>query len=357
MAAYDDLFAGVQGSGNPYTGGGQAVNGPNGSFQSSGAYTPNDPAARDAYRNDQLTSQGLVNDGTGNYYAPGYQASHDQMLGVRAANDAALTNSGIFSGVQGGGAPSGGGGGGGYLGGSLGFTSSYGGGGSSGYQQNPYLRDQMSALTGQYQQQFLQNTMPQIRGGYQASGQYGGSRQGIAEGVAAGNASTGLASALAQLQAGTYQTDTNNALQQQQINNNYGLGLGQLALTNQGQNQNFYTSQRGQDLQQYGLGATLAGQGITGQQSIGQGQYALGNTFQNAPAQAISQYNSMITPYTGYGQSNTTSGNYGGGTTGALGGALVGANIASKVGNLGFGSSNPYWSDTSNGGYGSLVNY
>ena len=325
MAAYDDLFAGVQGSGNPYTG------------ATGGTYTPNDPAAAASYRDQQLTAQGFVNDGSGNYYQPGYAEANKAMQGVQSANGAALTNSGAFSGVQGGGAPAGGGGGGG-SGGNLGFTSSYGGGGSPGYQQNPYLRDQMSALTGQYQQQFLQNTMPQIRGGYQASGQYGGSRQGIAEGVAAGNASTGLASALAQLQAGTYQTDTNNALQQQQINNNYGLGLGQLALTNQGQNQNFYTSQRGQDLQQYGLGATLAGQGITGQQSIGQGQYALGNTFQNAPAQAISQYNNLITPYTGYGQSNTTSGNYGGGATGALGGAFLGANIASKVGTLGFGS-------------------
>jgi hypothetical protein len=333
--AYEDLFSGVQGN-NPYTGG------------MGGTYTANDPTAAAAYRQQQLSAQGLVDDGTGNYYQPGHAQANQFMQGVQSQNTTALNNSGLFGGIQGNTPAMGGGSSGGATGG--GFST---GGSSGGYQQNPYLRDQMSALTGQYQQQFLQNTLPQVRGGYQASGQYGGSRQGIAEGVAAGNASTGLASALANLQAGTYQTDTSNALQGQALSNNYNLGLGSLALTNQGQTQNFYTNQRGQDLQQYGLGATLAGQGINGQQSIGQGQYTLGNTFQNAPAQAMSQYNNLITPYTGYGQSNTTTANTGGGTTGVLGGALAGANLSNRLGNFGSGGTNAL----GNGGYSSVYDY
>lgn len=244
-----------------------------------------------------------------------------------------------------------------------GASGGYGGSSSSStLQQNPYLRDQMAALTGQYQQSFLQNTAPQLRAGAMASGQYGGSRQGIAEGIAQGNAATGLSSALAQLQSGTYNTDVNSYLQNKSLdnqyslglgnlglgygnlglgyqnsNNNFALGQGQLALTNQGQNQQFYTNQRNTDLQQMQLGGNLASGGIQGQQGIGQAQYTTGNVYQQAPMQAINSYNNAITPYTGYGQSSTTTG--GGGLSGAIGGGLAGLNIGNRLSNLGMGGS------------------
>jgi hypothetical protein len=60
----------------------------------------------------------------------------------------------------------------------------------------------------------------------------------------------------------------------------------------------------------------------------------------NAPANAISQYNSLISPYTGYGQSNTTTGTSGGGAQGAVGGALAGYQIGN---NLGFGNTQSNW--------------
>ncbi len=99
--------------------------------------------------------------------------------------------------------------------------------------------------------------------------------------------------------------------------------------------QNFYTQQPWQDLQGVTAGANLYNSGNQGNLGIGQGQYNLGQTSMNAPANAISQYNSMISPYTGFGQSTTQTGSSGGGLQGIAGGALAGAQIGN---NLGFGN-------------------
>ena len=233
------------------------------------------------------------------------------------------------TGSQGGGNP--------YLSGSQGgYTPQGGAPAAPAWGQSPWVNQTAQALTAQSNQNLMQNVMPQIRSGAQSAGQYGGSRQGIAEGVAAGNAQTGLNSALASLYGNAYGQDQSAALQNKSLDNSYNLGLGNLSLTNQGQMQNFYTNQRGQDLNQAQLGANIYGAGNQGNLGIGAGQYNLGQTSMNAPAQAISQYNSLISPFTGFGQSNTTTGTTGGGAAGALGGALVGGNIAS---NLGFGNS------------------
>lgn len=350
--ANEYLFSGVQGSGyDPFAGvqgNGQPAQGQTPFMQ---AMTGNSPQRSPGVTGgfDPVPS-GAPQTGGGDPYVtkPGQAAPTFSFSQGQYTPGAASTGGGSAFG-SGGGSPfvTGGSGGGGDM---------YGGSSSSsGYQQNPYLRDQMAALTGQYQQSFLQNTAPQLRAGAMASGQYGGSRQGIAEGIAQGNAATGLASALGQLQAGTYQTDTNNWLQNKSLNNSYNLGLGnlglgyynagnnfalgqgQLALTNQGQNQNFYTNQRNTDLQQMQLGASLANGGIAGQQGIGQGQYNTGNVYQQAPMQAINSYNGAITPYTGYGQSSTTTG--GGGMSGAIGGGLAGLNIGNRLANYGTGGS------------------
>lgn len=213
----------------------------------------------------------------------------------------------------------------------------------SAYGQAPWVNQTAQALTAQSNQNLMQNVMPQIRSGAQSAGQYGGSRQAIAEGVAAGNAQTGLNSALASLYGNAYGQDQNAALQNKSLDNSYALGnknadnsynlgLGNLSLTNQGQMQNFYTQQRGQDLQGVTAGANLYNSGNQGNLGVGQGQYNLGQTSMNAPANAISQYNSLISPYTGFGQSNTTSGQSGGGLQGAAGGALAGYQIQNNLG-------------------------
>ena len=206
--------------------------------------------------------------------------------------------------------------------------------------QSPWVNQTANALTAQSNQNLMQNVMPQIRSGAQSAGQYGGSRQGIAEGVAAGNAQTGLNSALASLYGNAYGQDQSASLQNKSLDNSYNLGLGNLSLTNQGQMQNFYTNQRGQDLAGVTAGANMYGMGNQGNLGIGAGQYGLGKTSMNAPMDALGTYNSQITPFTGFGQSNTTTGTSGGGAQGVLGGALAGAQIGS---NLGFGNTATNW--------------
>ena len=181
---------------------------------------------------------------------------------------------------------------------------------------NPYLKEYGDALTKQSTQNFLQNTMPQIRNGAQAAGQYGGSRQGIAEGVAAGNASTGLGANLANLYSSGYNTDSN-----------YNLGLGGLQLQNKGLDQSFYNANRGMDLQQDSLGASMFSNGVNGQAGLGQGQYNVGNIYQNAPLNSLESYSKLLNPYTGYGQSNTNSSSQGGGVNGMIGGAMTAAQL------------------------------
>lgn len=219
---------------------------------------------------------------------------------------------------------------------------------------NPYIQQQADAIQAASNQNLAQNVMPGIRSGALGAGQYGSSRQGIAEGVAAGNAQTGVAGAQAQLYGNAYAQDQNNALQQQSINNQYSLGVGNLGLgfTNANnnfnlgmgqlgnqataQNQSFYTQQRGQDLQQLGLGASLYGQGVTGQVGVGQGQYQTGQTGYQAPLNSLQQYSNLLSPYTGLGGTQVTTGNTsGGGLNSAIGGALAGGQIGK---NLGLGS-------------------
>ena len=197
-----------------------------------------------------------------------------------------------------------------------------------GFGQNPYIQKQADALQAQSNQNLSQNVMPAIGQGAQAAGQYGGSRQGIAQGVAAGNAQAGVAGAQANLYANAYATDQNAQLSNKSLDNNFFLG-------NQGQMQNFYTAQRGQDQSGMALGANLYNMGNSGNLGAGAGQTSLGQQYQNAPMTALQQYGNTLSPYSGLGGGQTTTGTSGGGVQGMAGGALAGAQIGQ---NLGFGS-------------------
>jgi hypothetical protein len=192
---------------------------------------------------------------------------------------------------------------------------------TTGFGQNQNTQNLANALTAQSNQNLAQNVMPQISQGAQLAGQYGGSRQGIAEGVAAGNAQTGLNSAIAGLYSNAY-----------------------------GQDQNFYTQQRGQDQSGMQLGANLYGMGNTGNLGIGAGQYSLGQTYMNAPLTAAQNYAGIVNPYSGLNGSSTSGGGSssnntstvtnsgnpgttsGGGLQGALGGAIGGWQMGSNFG-------------------------
>jgi hypothetical protein len=117
----------------------------------------------------------------------------------------------------------------------------------------------------------------------------------------------------------------NLGLGYQNSNQNYALGLGNLGLGYQNSLQNFYTAQRGQDMQGVQLGANLFQQGNTGMQQQGQGLYNLGLTQQQAPWSVVGNYTNTVSPFTGFG--NTTNATPGNAGAGALGGALVGAQL------------------------------
>lgn len=188
------------------------------------------------------------------------------------------------------------------------------------YNPNPYLSgmagDIRTQVTDMMNQQLAANRSDAI-----GAGQYGSSRQGIAEGVANAKGQQYLAGQLANLYGGDYTNAMNRNLSQYQSELgaanqrygidagmygqglNYNLGLGQLALGNQNAQNNFYTQQRGQDLQQLGLGADLY------------------NMSQNGAWNPFTNYNNILGNYTGFGNSSSTS-SQGGGAMGALGGGL-----------------------------------
>lgn len=142
----------------------------------------------------------------------------------------------------------------------------------------------------------------------------------------------------------------NLALGQTQASNQYNLGLGNLGLGQYqaqtqrdlgfgnlglGQlqaNQNFYTSQRGQDLQSLGLGANLYGQGTQGLLGQGQGLYNIGTTQQQAPWQALQNYAQLLQPFSGLNQTSTQTQPGGSTLGGALGGALTAAQLWKLLG-------------------------
>lgn len=212
----------------------------------------------------------------------------------------------------------------------------------SGFGQSAATQNLARALTAQSNQNLAQNVMPGINQGAQQAGQYGGTRQGIAQGVAAGNAQTGLNTSLAGLYSQAY-----------------------------GQDQNFYTQQRGQDQAGVQLGANLYNMGNSGNLGVGAGQYALGQTEMNAPLNAANAYAGVVNPYmnvnggTNSSHSSTTT-NYkdngepvGGGWQNALG---TGLGIYQGARNMGLGSggggtiggsgySNPSLGLSGSGGY------
>lgn len=199
-------------------------------------------------------------------------------------------------------------------------------------QKNPYL-DEMSALiTGDVTDNLKRNILPGIASSAMSVGGFGGSRQGVVEANALNDANKGLSSALTGMRFGDY----NNTMSRQ--------------LQKYGMDQGFYTQQRGQDLQQVGLGASLFGQGNQGMLNQGQGIYNLGLTGQQAPWQSMQNFGNVANPYTGFGSSSQNQSGSAG--AGFLGGALAG----SQAYNIFGGNSGPMGVQNT-GGFTNTPNY
>jgi hypothetical protein len=181
-----------------------------------------------------------------------------------------------------------------------------------GFGMNPSVQAQAGAIGNQFNQTLNNSVLPGIGADAQFAGGFGGSRQGVAQGNAIGQMSQAFGNSLAGLYGNAYNAD-----------------------------QNFYTAQRGQDLQQQGVDAQMFNQGMAGNLGIGQQTYNLGSQYMNAPAQAAQTFGQTIAPFSGLGatttgQSSTSSNPW----AGALGGSILGAQAQSQWGKV-FNNNNP----------------
>jgi hypothetical protein len=230
------------------------------------------------------------------------------------------------------------------LGGSSSQVGAFGAGGGGTYQNkpmtnlgmggqqasgsNPYLGQHAAAITNQVTQNLQRNILPNIGGGAMAAGGYGGSRQGVVEANALNDANQGLSNALAGMYSQDWNAQQGRDLQRYGMDQSFNLGMGNLGLGAMNANNNFFTAQRGQDLQAAGLGAQLVQQGNQGFLNQGQGMFNIGNTYQNAPWQTIGNFGSAMSPWAG--ATGTTTGSQGGNPwASAMGGALGGWQLGS----------------------------
>lgn len=177
------------------------------------------------------------------------------------------------------------------------------------YTPNPYLDQQAQNITRGFNRNLQEQVLPGLRSRFIGSGGLGGSRQGIAEGLATARSGEGLSSAITNMYAQDYENSQNRGLQGSIANMNSGLSARNMDLQDQMNRLNsergFYTSQRGQDLQQLGLAAGLLGQANQGFMGQGQGIYGIGQQEQNAPWQQLQNYSGLLAPYQQAGATNT----------------------------------------------------
>lgn len=172
------------------------------------------------------------------------------------------------------------------------FASGQGGpgvGNTGGMPANPYLPDMANDITRRTTDMMNQG-IRQARGGALMAGGFGGSGQGIMEGKAISGSADNLAGQLGSLYGSAWNQDQGRDLQR------YGMDQG------------FFGQQRGQDLQQAQLGASMLQQGLA------------------APWTPMQNASGVYSGYTGLG--STTTPGTGGGWQGALGGLLGGAQLA-----------------------------
>lgn len=218
-----------------------------------------------------------------------------------------------------------------------------------------YLDQQAQALTQQANRNLAENIMPQIRGGAQSAGQYGGSRQGIAEGLAASRVTQDLAPALTNMYSGALENaqnrmygtagqlnqqaesvgtgnvsrdlqaqtqNTSNLMNQQQFN--AGLQL---------QNQQLQMNQANQNLARQLQGLSAANQATGMQDTTFNQQMQLAGMPQQYQQQQLQNYAGIVQPGASVGGTSTsTQPLYSNPASGALAGGLLGYKLGGPVG-------------------------
>lgn len=226
----------------------------------------------------------------------------------------------------------------------------------TGRPDNPYLDKQASAITANLTRNLNENVMPGLRSEALLSGQYGGSRQGIAEGLAASRLNQDLAPALTGLYGGAYENAQNrmagtaNALNEQAFmnaQNNAGLNMqGQQFNSNLGLQNNAQLMQRNtQNLDNRMQGLNILGN-VGGLQDNNFDTLMSGLQMPyNYNMNRLQNYNSFVQPGLTAGgtqqasvSKNRVVGGLGGAASGAMAGAMMGSivpGIGTAVGALG----------------------
>lgn len=217
-----------------------------------------------------------------------------------------------------------------------------GGGGSYMGQTNPYLQQQMDAVTKTMTGNFNRNVLPSISSQAMAAGGFGGSRQGVIEANATNDFNQALGGALAGLGNSAFgqqlQYDLgrrNNDLGYYNAGNSYNLGLGNLGLGYAGLDRQINNDNNSWALQ----GANLANNAWN--QLMGNNQTGLnaGNTIQNTPLNYLNNFGNLINGIgSGFGTTTGTGSTQGNPLLGALGGAQLGGQIGNLWGGSGLKS-------------------
>lgn len=214
----------------------------------------------------------------------------------------------------------------------------------SGQVNNPYLDQQSQAMIGSLTRNMNENVMPGLRSEALASGQYGGSRQGIAEGLATSRLNQDLAPALTNLY-GTANENAQNRMMgtASQLNDqayNTAFGNANLGLQNNAQQM----QQNTQNLQNRLQGVNLANNSLNmlgGLNSMQDNNFAQYMNAQQKPQNIdwsnLNNYANIISSGAGMGGTESQT-NYSNPVSGALGGAMSGAAIGSMFGGPGIGT-------------------
>lgn len=248
----------------------------------------------------------------------------------------------------------------------------------SGSANNPYLDQQIAGIGTDISNNLNRNILPGVRGQAVASGQYGGSRQGIAEGLAMSDSNQQLTNAAANIRSGAYESAQNrqgvaglnlanlgignatnnanrdlsaqtsnasntlqaqmanaaNAMQNNQFNANLGLQNNSQSMQNSANNT--ANSVAGSNILGQGLnyGNNAYGQGLT---NLGMGQQ---QNWQN-----LNNYANIISSGAGLGRTSESTGPAQGGSNpvaGLLGGGLAGATFGSSAAGASLGLTGPW---------------
>jgi hypothetical protein len=249
--------------------------------------------------------------------------------------------------------------------------------------ENPYLTGGIQSGINQGMEAFnktqsdmtrnlTENILPNLRGGAIASGQYGGSRQGISESKALNDFSTQLGRASENVgrssidsaiaaQAGAFDAGQNRGLSalgslggNQYSASSQGLSNQQQANMQNAQNRqqnNQYYSGLNQNNNQFNANsadrqAQLNSQnmmsGIGALQSLYSNQYGMAQNAQNADVNRAQQVNGLLAPYLGMGGSTTNSQPlYQNTTANALGSGIAGYQMGNQIMNMYNNSNTP----------------